>query len=183
MTNETFEGDESDAVSYEEAGDLVQRLRSGEEPPELSEFRRFYDAIAPRPDHFVADEFMVMGPSNANPSSACHNKNAIPDRAMWDAVVPLVAAMDAIRKQLGYGVRITNCYRAPPYNSCVGGVSGSLHMQFKAADFVAVEGTSADWAAAAKAVRDRGDFSGGIGIYNSFVHVDVRGTPADWDNR
>ncbi len=97
--------------------------------------------------------------------------------------MPLIQAMDAIRKQLDHPLLITNCYRAPPYNSCVGREINSQHLDFRAADFVGKDGDSAAWAEAARAVRDSGVFSGGMGIYRSFVHVDVRGSVADWDNR
>lgn len=183
MSDDNYEGAESDAVSFEEAGDLLERLRSGDEPPELQEFRRFFDKMEHKPVYFQADEFMVLGPSHANPNSRCHRKNRLPPQSIWENVAPLVAALDAIRAELGYSVRITNCYRAPPYNSCVGGVSSSQHLNFKAADFVCDQGNSAAWASAAKVVRDRGKFSGGIGIYSGFVHVDVRGENADWDSR
>jgi lysozyme len=36
------------------------------------------------------------------------------------------------------------------------------------------------WHAIAQQLRGEGLFSGGIGLYGSFVHVDVRGYNADW---
>lgn len=183
MTVERFEGNEFDAVGFDAAGEMVETLRSGEEPPLLMEFRRFFDGLANQPEHFHADEFMVMGPSNGNSGSACFQKNSLPPQSLWDNIVPLISAMDDIRKELGFQVRITNCYRASAYNTCVGGVSSSQHLQFKAVDFVGQSGESGDWANAAKACRDNGSFNGGVGIYSGFVHVDVRGHPLNWDKR
>ena len=103
--------------------------------------------------------------------------------ALWDNVVPLVLAMDAIRAEIGGPATITSCYRGADYNACVGGVPSSFHRRFMAADFVGATGTSVNWTAAARRARDQGNFSGGIGIYDSFVHVDVRGSNVDFDGR
>lgn len=183
MSNDNYEGAESDAVGFNEAGDLLSALRSGGEPQELQDFRRFFDQLEYKAQYFHADEFMVMGPSNANPSSKCHGKNSLPPKSIWKNVVPLIVALDAMREQLGYSVRITNCFRSALYNKCVGGASSSQHLEFKAADLVGQQENSAAWADAAKVVRKQGAFAGGVGIYSSFVHVDVRGSEANWDER
>ena len=55
-------------------------------------------------------------------------------------------------------------------------------MAFRAIDFM-VEGNSrpTDWARALRSMRDdEGLFKGGVGLYASFVHLDTRGTNADW---
>lgn len=176
-----FEGSENDVADFDTVETMLRGTRD-RDSDEMIAFRRFFDQSA-QAQHFTADEFIVLGPSNSNPSSACHNKNSIAPEILWPNVVPLVAAMDAIREKLGHPVRITNCYRASPYNTCVGGVTSSQHLKFKAADFICSGGTSGDWAEAAMAVRRDGIFNGGIGIYRSFVHVDVRGSNANWDKR
>ncbi len=175
-----FEGNENDIRPLDELKELLSESLSRDDTPEMVAFRQFFDGLGAQ--FFSADEFMVLGPSHHAPG-ACNGKNGMPEQALWDNVAPLVKAMDAIRAHMGHPVTITNCFRNEDYNACVGGVSGSMHKQFKAADFVCSSGTSADWAAAAKAVRSNGTFSGGVGIYNSFVHVDVRGSEANWDNR
>lgn len=182
MSNE-FEGQESDVIDFDDRSLMSGALRGGNDTPEMISFRRFFDQLPKKPGYFTADEFMVLGPSHKNSSSTCHKRNSFPPAHLWMNVVPLIQAMDAIRKQLGHALLITNCYRAPPYNLCVGGETNSQHLDFRAADFVGKDGDSAAWAEAARAVRDSGVFSGGIGIYRSFVHVDVRGSVADWDNR
>lgn len=178
--HEPDEGTESDFLDFEALGALLDEAASRNDTPERVAFREFFSALGAR--HFVADEFCVLGPSNHG-TGACGGKNEMPPRAIWNNVTSLVAAMDAIRAEIGAPVRITNCYRAPAYNACVGGVSASQHLRFRAADLVCRSGRTGDWADAAKVVRSRGVFSGGIGIYRSFVHVDVRGHPVTWDNR
>ena len=179
MSNE-FEGNERDVATFEELQQQLEADRSRSDTPEMVAFRAFFEELGAR--NFTADEFMVMGASH-NGGGTCSGKNSLAPRNLWDNVKPLVAAMDAVRDRLGHSVMLTNVYRNPEYNECVGGVAGSQHKEFKAADFVCHSGSSADWAEAAKAVRSDGGFSGGVGIYNGFVHVDVRGSNADWDNR
>ncbi|MGR3760281.1 D-Ala-D-Ala carboxypeptidase family metallohydrolase [Roseobacteraceae bacterium NS-SX3] len=180
MTNE-HEGLENDVADFETVETMLRGARD-RDSDKMINFRRFFDQST-QARHFTADEFMVLGPSNSNPNSDCHDKNSLPPENLWPNMVPLVGVMDAIRQKLGRPVRITNCYRASPYNSCVGGVTSSQHLMFKAADFICDSGNSGDWAEVAKAVRDNGIFNGGIGIYRNFVHVDVRGTEATWDKR
>ncbi|MCG7519507.1 D-Ala-D-Ala carboxypeptidase family metallohydrolase [Ruegeria sp. Ofav3-42] len=178
--NDLFEGNEYDFVE----GDMLQEALRGDysrsDTPEMVEFRAFFDTLPS--EFFTADEFMILGPSN-RPGGSCEGKNGLAPKSLWNNVKPLVKAMNLIRKELGASVQITNCFRSGTYNACVGGVPGSFHSRFQAADWICGAGNSAMLASAARAVRDAGGFSGGIGIYNSFVHVDVRGSNADWDNR
>lgn len=134
--------------------------------------------------NFEPHEFLEMGGRNSNPASACYQKNSLPPRSLWPNMRPLAIALDDIRNRLSAPVRLNSVYRNQAYNSCLSGsAANSLHMQFKAADFRCAEGSPVDWRQAALASRNAGVFSGGIGIYNTFVHVDVRGYPEDWDNR
>jgi len=82
--------------------------RAGPQDPALAEFREFIETFGAR--HFKAEEFMVLGPSHAG-SGPCVGKNSLPDKDLWENVRPLVAALDAIRDEIGSGVFITNCYR------------------------------------------------------------------------
>ena len=78
-------------------------------------------------------------------------------------------------------MQITNAYRAPAYNAAVGGKSASLHLKFNALDFQVPGLSTSDYAWALRRMRDEERFfSGGIGLYNSFVHVDTRGANATW---
>jgi uncharacterized protein YcbK (DUF882 family) len=89
--------------------------------------------------------------------------------------------LDELRSRLGSPVILNSVYRSPEYTEKIGGVSESQHMEFRAADFV-VRSSSApsDWAAVLKQMRAEGVFSGGIGVYNTFVHLDTRGENVDW---
>lgn len=145
---------------------------------DMTAFRSFVSSLGLR--YFTADELLFMGNSNA--SGSCMGKNSLPSPELWKRVAKTAKMLDEIRFRLGAECRILSAYRSPPYNTCIGGENASLHMQFNAIDFRCVSGNSAQWHAVAKAVRASDPtFKGGIGIYSSFVHIDTRGTNANWN--
>ena len=89
----------------------------------------------------------------------------------------LVAILQKIRTHFGKAVTITSAFRTAQHNKTVGGVAYSQHLYGMAAD-IKVKGIKPkDVAAYAETLlRDRG----GIGVYSSFVHVDVREKKARW---
>jgi lysozyme len=135
--------------------------------------------------HFGFREFLFLGGSHNTPGHRCHGLNALPPRSSWSNLDKTALVLDELRKRLAAPVRLNSLYRNQAYNSCLSGAAAeSQHKQFRAADFTASDGRGpAHWRAVLREMRDEGFFSGGIGIYNTFVHVDTRGTPADWDER
>lgn len=95
----------------------------------------------------------------------------------------LPAVLQNIRNQFGKPIIINSGYRTPEYNKKVGGATRSQHCYGTAADIV-VDGVSpvSVAIAAEKALKETGH-PGGIGIYKSFVHVDVRSKRYRWDQR
>jgi hypothetical protein len=175
-----FEGAERDFESFDRVEVLQRSARdqvSAADLPLIREFQDFFRSLGAR--HFRADELLFLGASHHGTGS-CAGKNRLPPRELWPNIVPLVHALDAIRDHVGKPIRLTNVYRDGPYNTCVGGVSSSQHLLFKAADIVASGANSTECARCARAVRTGGVFTGGIGHYTGFVHVDVRGEIADW---
>ena len=90
----------------------------------------------------------------------------------------LVTILQKIRTHFGKAVTITSAYRTPIHNKSVGGTTYSQHLYGKAAD-IKVKGVSPKTVAAyvEKLLSDRG----GIGIYDTFVHIDVRETKSRWN--
>lgn len=90
----------------------------------------------------------------------------------------LVNVLQKIRTHFGCAVTITSAYRTPPHNSREGGASYSQHLYGKAAD-IKVSGVSPKKVAqyAEKILLNKG----GIGIYPTFTHVDVRETKSRWN--
>jgi len=107
--------------------------------------------------------------------------NSEPPREIWGNIVRTIRIVDQLRDHFGKPIVLLSSYRSPAYNSAIGDAAPkSYHMQFMALD-IAVAGKTprqvfdqlADW-------RVSGKFSGGLGLYNTFVHVDTRGYNATW---
>lgn len=128
--------------------------------------------------YFSASEFLTKGASHAK-----NGLNTDPPRELWSNVMPLVRILDDLRTRLGKPITLHSVYRSKAYNTAVGGAPSSQHMLFKAADF-SVEGLGkpADWAATLRAMRVPGRPIT-VGIYDTFVHVDVRPVEKDFDYR
>lgn len=181
VEQEISEGEESDVIGFEEFEELREMLESVESTPEdaafMEKFEAFFSTIGAK--HFAAKEFLFMGGSHYG-SGRCGGKNTFPPEEVWGSLKTLVPALDTIRAELGHSIRVTSIYRSPAYNSCIGGVPNSQHRKMTAADCVVSAVSPRDLHEVAKRVRDRGDFRGGIGLYRGFVHIDVRGTNANW---
>lgn len=132
--------------------------------------------------NFKPYEFLVKGNSNANPGSAAFDLNTDPPAGLWNNIVPTARVLDELRNRLQRPITLLSVYRSPAYNKAIGGAAQSQHTQFRAVDFV-VQGSPVgplQWASALRDMRSAGLFKGGIGTYASFVHVDTRGSNADW---
>lgn len=91
----------------------------------------------------------------------------------------LVDVLDRIRERLGVPITVNSGYRCPEHNAEVGGVSDSQHVLGTAAD-ITYDGVDVD--TLAEIAEECG--ADGIGKYyhQDFVHVDVRGYAARWDD-
>ena len=89
----------------------------------------------------------------------------------------LVMVLQSIRSRFGAAVTINSGYRTPQYNAKVGGVAHSQHCYGTAAD-ISVQGKTP--AAVAAYARELMPDWGGVGIYETFTHIDVREAKADW---
>ena len=84
----------------------------------------------------------------------------------------LITLLEKIRKHFGKPVRIISGYRTPSYNAGIkGAAKNSQHMYGNAAD-IKIEGVTPkeiyDWMS--------GWHKGGLGLYPTFTHIDVRDT-------
>ena len=91
----------------------------------------------------------------------------------------LVDILQKIRTHFGQPVTINSAYRSSAYNKKIGGASNSQHTKGTAADIV-VKNTKPELVA--QYVEFLMSKKGGIGLYSTFVHVDVRSNKARWKN-
>ena len=90
----------------------------------------------------------------------------------------LVDILQAIRNHYGKAVHINSAYRTPAYNKKVGGATYSQHLYGTAAD-IRINGVKPkDLAAYIETLMPN---YGGIGIYPTFVHVDIRKVKSRWN--
>lgn len=92
----------------------------------------------------------------------------------------LVEKLQKLRDRLDVPLVINSAYRCPERNKQVGGVKNSQHIKGKAAD-ISLETIDVDIERLAQIAHSVG--FDGIGLYNTFIHLDVRGYQARWDNR
>lgn len=90
----------------------------------------------------------------------------------------LVNVLQKIRNHFGKAVTITSAYRTPGKNKAAGGTAYSQHLYGRAAD-IKVKGVTPKQVAAYAEKLLPG--TGGIGIYKSFCHIDVRVAKARWN--
>jgi len=126
-------------------------------------------------EFFQPHELRFLGGSHYLPKGKASGKNTLPPKAMLANMERLARAADAIRREFGHPLLIISAYRSPAYNSAIGGASKSYHKEFKALDLAPVRGSVAQLRAVCEKVRKAGGFTGGIGKYTTFVHIDDRG--------
>ena len=92
----------------------------------------------------------------------------------------LVELLEQIRAAAGGAVTINSGYRTAAYNARVGGARYSQHLLGRAAD-IQVRGASPLLVGQIAEYYLGGH--GGIGVYQTFTHVDTRTARARWDQR
>ena len=87
-----------------------------------------------------------------------------------------VKKLQQLREDLNASIKITSWYRCPSHNKNVGGSSNSIHKKGSATD-IQVSGMHPH------EVQDACEKFDGLGRYDTFTHIDSRGSKARWDNR
>lgn len=90
--------------------------------------------------------------------------------------INLLESLEKLREQTGPLV-INSGYRCPIHNKRVGGVRNSQHLKGTAADVRAINTKPS----IVQAIADKVFSNGGLGRYNTFTHVDVRGHRSRWN--
>jgi uncharacterized protein YcbK (DUF882 family) len=94
--------------------------------------------------------------------------------------------LEPLREKYG-SVKVNSGFRTASYNARIGGASKSYHVYTmhdgddQAADITCARGRPSDWHKTLAYLRQkyRGG-KGGLGLYSSFCHVDIRDYKSDW---
>lgn len=106
----------------------------------------------------------------------CHCKEKSCNYTLVDS--DLIDALEELRKKVK-PIHITSGFRCSIWNKSIGGKPGSFHLLGKACDLF-VEGLSI--ASLYYYVIDIPEFDkGGVGVYDQFVHCDVRKYRSRWN--
>ena len=110
----------------------------------------------------------------------CRDGSNVPDDLM-DNVKLLCENLQVLRDHLEKPIRVISGYRSPRYNRRIGGARRSQHMLAKAAD-IRVYGISPLELKREieKLIKEGKMMKGGVGLYRTFTHYDVRGRNARW---
>ncbi|MRI63986.1 DUF882 domain-containing protein [Ornithobacterium rhinotracheale] len=110
----------------------------------------------------------------------CHDGSKTPDFALKN-LRELASNLQVLRDFLCKPIMVNSGYRSVAHNRKIGGKVNSQHLQGKAAD-IRVEGVTPEKLASTieRLIYNGKMKQGGLGIYPTFVHYDIRGTKARW---
>lgn len=112
----------------------------------------------------------------------CKDGTPVPVK-FYSNVTRLAKNLQILRDYLGVPVTVTGSgYRTEKHNRAVGGALHSQHLTASAADINAKGYTPRLLASSIEKLISEGKMEqGGLGIYKGFVHYDIRGVKARWD--
>jgi len=100
-----------------------------------------------------------------------------------DNIVRLAGNLEALRAYLNAAIHINSGYRSKQHNKSVRGSKNSQHLYGKAADIVVKGYTTEQVYEAIEHLIEIGEMKeGGLGLYETFVHYDIRNSgKARWN--
>ena len=129
----------------------------------IKTYSKARDGAVKLSEHFTVGEFACRDGTDAVPVSE-----------------ELVTLLQKIRDHFGRAVTVNSAYRTAAYNTKVGGAKRSQHLLGTAADITLAGVTPLEVAQYAEFLQPK---AGGIGVYRTFTHVDVRAARSRWDSR
>ena len=101
---------------------------------------------------------------------------------VYENIIKLASQLQFLRDYTGRPITINSAYRCPEHNAKVGGSKTSQHLLGKAADITIQSLKPAEVYALIEELIDMGHLlQGGLGLYDTFVHYDIRKTKARWN--
>lgn len=122
----------------------------------------------------------MLTPHFAVAEFGCRDGTPVPPHLRVN-VLRLAEQLEVLRADMGKPIRIVSGYRSPAHNAKVRGAKSSRHLTAEAADIrvAGVEPTTVR-AEIERLIAAGLMAEGGLGLYPSWVHYDVRPTRARW---
>jgi uncharacterized protein YcbK (DUF882 family) len=110
----------------------------------------------------------------------CKDGSDIPNNALSN-IIELAKNLQVLRDALGKSITITSGYRSQKHNAKIGGAKNSQHVKGTASDIKVKGMTAKEVALVIEELIESGKMKeGGIGIYPTWVHYDIRGVKKRW---
>lgn len=111
----------------------------------------------------------------------CNDGSEMPIN-IYHNMVKVANQLQILRNYLGKPIQINSAWRSEEYNASIGGVKDSQHIMGRAADIVVRDLNPIEVYNTIEELIEKGDMlQGGLGLYDTFVHYDIRGERARWD--
>jgi len=111
----------------------------------------------------------------------CKDGTAVPQNLIPN-VKKLAENLQVLRDYVGKPIHLNSGYRSPAYNKKIGGAPESKHKLAQAGDITIPGMTPTEvHKTILKLITDKKMHNGGLGLYKTFVHYDIRPTPARWN--
>jgi uncharacterized protein YcbK (DUF882 family) len=110
----------------------------------------------------------------------CRDGSSVPEDLISNVSI-LAKNLQVLRDEINRPIKIISGYRSPSYNKKIKGAKKSQHMTAKAADII-VDGMHPEEIKSViiSLIKSGKMHPGGIGLYATFTHYDVRGRNARW---
>jgi hypothetical protein len=145
--------------------------------PDTKEVREYESFLAAHPLRHLTPREIIRPHFKTRGGTLC----GLPPKELWPDLVSTLEVADELRHRLGVPLRVVvSAYRSPEYNAkCPGASRYSQHLYNRALDLVFDCSPEAAFAMADR-MREEGTFTGGLGLYETFIHIDTRGRNATW---
>ena len=111
----------------------------------------------------------------------CNDGSEMPIN-VYHNMVKVANQLQTLRDYIGKPIQVNSAWRSEEYNASIGGVKNSQHIMGRAADIVIKGMTPIEVSKIIEELISKGDMlQGGLGLYDSFVHYDIRGERKRWD--
>jgi uncharacterized protein YcbK (DUF882 family) len=111
----------------------------------------------------------------------CKDGTPVPSELLKN-VIELANNLQIIRDYIDLPITILSAYRTENHNKKVGGAKKSQHLQGKAADLLTELNSKKLYDIIEFLINEGKIKEGGLGLYENFVHYDIRGVKARWQS-